>query len=146
MSKGYQRFPSISKKSSKMFPSYRKKFRFVQQLNVVNLIALMMSLISLCVKISNLSLHVKMTCFQRNPCNSLVYIIKCLLCVCFSNSGRSRICNGQKIQTVRETAEFLLVLHALVCHLTVVQSHDCSITAVQLFFNGKAVLDTFLIV
>ena len=58
-----------------MFRSYKNKFRFVQQLNLVNLIAHVASLISSQVKISNnLSSHVKI-CFhsKRNRCNSLTF-------------------------------------------------------------------------
>ena len=45
MSIDCRRLPNISEQSSKMFRSYRNKFRFVQQLNLVYLIARMMSLI-----------------------------------------------------------------------------------------------------
>ena len=56
-----------------MFLSYRDKIKFVQQLNVVNLIAHMASLISPHVKTSNLSSRVQISCFysKKNPCNSL---------------------------------------------------------------------------
>ena len=56
--------------------NYRNKFKFVQLLNLVNLVAHMMSLISSHVKISNLSSHVRISCFhsKRNPCNSLKFI------------------------------------------------------------------------
>ena len=57
MSEDYRRLPYISKQSSKMFRSYRNKFRFVRQLNLVNLIVNMTSLISSHVRISNLSSH-----------------------------------------------------------------------------------------
>ena len=45
MSEDYRKLPNISEQSLKMFQSYRNKFRFVQQLSLVNLIARMMSLI-----------------------------------------------------------------------------------------------------
>ena len=50
----YQRLPSISEQSSKMFRLHRNKVRFVQLLNLENLIAQMTS-------ISNLSTHVKIS-------------------------------------------------------------------------------------
>ena len=39
MSEDYRRLPNIFKQSSKMFRSCRNKFKFVQQLNLVNLIS-----------------------------------------------------------------------------------------------------------
>ena len=67
MSEDFRRLQNISEQSSTTFRSYRNKFRFVQQLNLVNLVAHMTSLISS---------HAKISCFQskRNPCNSLKFI------------------------------------------------------------------------
>ena len=71
-----RRLPNVSEQSSKMFRSRRNEFRFVRQLNLVNVIAHTTSLLSSHVKISNLSSHVKISCFhsKRNPCDSLKFI------------------------------------------------------------------------
>ena len=76
MSEDCRRLPNVSEQSSKMFRSHRNEFRFVRQLNLVNVIAHTTSLLSSHVKISNLSSHVKISCFhsKRNPCNSLKFI------------------------------------------------------------------------
>ena len=75
ISEDCRRLPNVSEQSSKMFRSHRNEFRFVRQLNLVNVIAHTTSLLSSHVKISNLSSHVKI-CFhsKRNPCNSLKFI------------------------------------------------------------------------
>ena len=51
----------------------RNEFRHAEQLNLANLIEHMTSLIFSHVNISNLSSHVKISCFhsKRNSCNSL---------------------------------------------------------------------------
>ena len=60
-SEDFRRLPNISEQCSRMFRSYRNKCRFVQRLNLVNVITAMTSLIS---------------CFhsKRDPCNSLKFI------------------------------------------------------------------------
>ena len=76
ISEDCRRLPNVSEQSSKMFRSHRNEFRFVRQLNLVNVIAHTTSLLSSRVKISNLSSDVKISCFhsKRNPCNSLKFI------------------------------------------------------------------------
>ena len=76
MSEDFRRLPNVSELSSKMFRSHRNEFRFVRQLNLVNVIAHATSLLSSHVKISNLSSRVKISCFhsKRYPCNSLKFI------------------------------------------------------------------------
>ena len=76
ISEDCRRLPNVSELSSKMFRSHRNEFRFVRQLNLVNVIAHTTSLLSPHVKISNLSSHVKISCFhsKRYPCNSLKFI------------------------------------------------------------------------
>ena len=76
ISEDYQRLANISEQSSKIFRSYRNKFRFVQQLSFVNLIAHMTSL---------MSSHVKISCFQskRNPSNSLKLLFKAGVSYCY---------------------------------------------------------------
>ena len=71
----YRRLPNISDQSSKMIRSCRYEFRFVLQLNLINLIASATSLLSSHVKMSNLSSHVKISFHsKRNPCNSLKFM------------------------------------------------------------------------
>ena len=81
MSENYQRLLNISEQSLKTFWTHSNRFWFVQQLNLVNLIAHMTSY----VKISNLSSHVKKSCFhgKRKPCSSLteVYIHVIICCI-----------------------------------------------------------------
>ena len=75
ISEDFRRLPNVSELSPKMFRSRRNEFRFVPQLNLVNVIAHTTSLLSSHVKISNLSSHVKISCFhsKRYPCNSLKF-------------------------------------------------------------------------
>ena len=54
MSEDCRRLPNVSEQSSKMFRSHRNEFRFVRQLNLVNVIAHTTLLLSSHVKISNL--------------------------------------------------------------------------------------------
>ena len=75
-----------------------------------------------------LELHNVVLC-SRTKCFKTWFIWMPLLCHCFSGCARSRICNGQKIQTVREIGGFWDIF-------CVFWKRNTRLFTVPLFFRG----------